>query len=358
MKSGQNLPRPLWDGTIDQEGEGSKGRSIADRDTLLNLEASHPTSAVYRETQPYALEKLRDIRSYLWSYSVILNKNVPGHFALVDGFSGPGIVDLRGALLGGQRRLDSGPSVGDLALGSPFLALTNRPHFPAVYLLEKDPLTLEALKVRTDAYYPGRAHVECEDANSRLPDLARELGESNTPTLFILDPEGLELWMSTIYGIAKNCPKAEILVLYPSYMAVARCYKRQDIWPTLDRFFGDDFRADPDEGWRLQVEFTRALIDKEDYLPDAVHEKLFRYYQSQVESAGFQYVVPSSVIKTGQNRPLYHLLFAGNNQTGGKIIADIFKPRRFPPRPQKETRPTFFHQESGPSGVSELHPTV
>jgi three-Cys-motif partner protein len=166
------------------------------------------------------------------------------------------------------------------------------------------------------------------------------------------------LWMRTLYGIAHGCPKAEVLVLYPSYMAVARCYTKRDTWATLDRFFGDDMRADPDQGWRLQVEFTKALIDKDDYLPGAVHEKLFRYYQSQLEGAGFKFVVPSSVVRTGDNRPLYHLLFAGNNQTGGKIISDIFKPRRPPPKEQKGTRPTFFRQGRDQRGASAPRPIV
>jgi three-Cys-motif partner protein len=321
---------PFSAGTLDSTGQGSKNRTIAERKALLESEAFFPVSKVYRPIQRYGLQKLASIRKYLWSYSVILNRHVRRNFAIVDGFSGPGILDLRPAPPEGTSRLDESVTPDELALGSPLLALSNHPNFPTVHLVEKESQEFDALRDRVDAYYPGRTELHHADANKALPEIAARLGSRGTRTLFILDPEGLELEMRTLYGIRANCATAEILLLYPSYMAVARCIRVPSTWNRLNRFFGDETLEDPSEGWetflhRFLEGRAEELSDDEEAGPmHDLHTELLNYYQSRLGGAGFEVVLRSPVVRSDHRRPLYHLVFAGNNETGGKIMRDIF----------------------------------
>ena len=332
---GTSRAGPFYTGVLDTQGTGSKALTIAEREALLESERTSPASAVYRPSKPHTAEKLEFIRGYLGAYSVIQNAHYRRRFAYVDALAGPGIVDFRPRLPAGQTALSPDPAPGDLALGSPLLALSNHPHFPVVRLIEQSAGAYAALKSRVDAYYPGRGLLLKGDCNCLLTNVALNVNSLADKGLFLLDPEGLEVRFETIRKIKRFFAGAELLVLYPTFMAVARCIVHRQSFRKLDHFFGDE----GDEGvsrWAEIAELGREgmLGDPEetDWDEDPpvgennpVHERLREHYVSQLRSAGYSSVAVSPVVRSSSGRPLYNMIFAGNNETGAKIIGEIFR---------------------------------
>lgn len=302
---------------LDSDGKGSKERTRADREALLHREMYQDrVSEVFRPTGRYGLQKLHTLRGYLWSYSVIMAKRFPNKFAYVDAMSGPGFLRVGDynpsqlTLAFGDDGVATAPPKQEVVLGSPMLALSNRPHYPAVYLVEDHRETYKALKARADHYYPGRAVIEDGDCNVLAPKFAAEL--SNYHSFFFLDPEGLELDFATILAIRQNCPASELFILYPYHMAVHRCLNHEDSEDRLDRFFGT-----PD--WRgLRDELAQTHATQEE-----AAKRFLAFYMGLVNKAGYRYVHPTDVIRSDKERKLYFLLFAGNNQTGNNILKDV-----------------------------------
>lgn len=344
---------PFFSGTLDREGTGSAKRTSEERNALLREEISSPRSTVYRPIKRYGLLKLTSIRSYLWSYSLILNKFFPLHFGVVDGFAGPGVLDLRPEPPEFVRRLDAAPAAPELTLGSPLLELSNHPHFPVVHLVEKRPGTYDALRARVESYYPRRASLHKGDSNELIPKIAESLSESAARALFVLDPEGLELKMRTLHALRTRYAGAEVLVLYPSYMAVARCIRVRNTWARLREFFGDDLSDGPAGGWEAvmhRFDDDPAWVSEENAETPlrALHEELLEYYKNRLRAAGFERVLSSPVVRNDIQRPLYHLVFAGNNETGAKIMRQIFGSDV---KPKNQWRLGAFHPKSDRQGV-------
>lgn len=298
--------------TFSAEGKGSQERTRLERlDLLWRERDGDRVSDVFRSTGEYGREKLRKIRGYVYSYSVILNTHFPHKFAYIDGEAGPGFLTIGDVPDPKQRTLfDNSPAKPKVVLGSPFLALSNYPNFPSIHLVELDKKIHEALQKRVDHYYPGRAEVTRGDCNVEVPKIAAGL-PAGTKAFFFLDPMGLELEMDTIRATAKACPGAELLILYPYHMAVRRCLNHAQSEGALDAFFGDDT-------WkkiRDAVDASQGKYDKESIL--------LQLYMAKVKAAGFKHVVATDTVSADDGRDLYYLIFATNNSTGLKIFVDI-----------------------------------
>lgn len=324
------LRPPFFTGRLDYDGTGSERRTDEERHDLRKCEAEKPVSTLYRSALSHSLQKTQAIAKYVRSYSLIMNRYYQGNYTVVDGFAGPGILDLRGRVSQKQVRLIDGVTFSEIEIGSPLLLLSNHPSIPQIHLVELDEECFKALQDRVSAYYPGRANLYNEDANVVLPRIATGIGSGKS--LFLLDPAGLDLRMKTIFEVASACSGSEVLILYPTYMGVARAINVQGVPRKLDAFYGDDFLGGDveDDGWRHRMKEWRedkAALGEElddEGTPWDLHAGLFVLYQERLKLAGFKYVTTSPVVRSPRNRPLYHLVHAGNNDTGSRIMSDIF----------------------------------
>ncbi|MCI4324870.1 MAG: three-Cys-motif partner protein TcmP [Thermoplasmata archaeon] len=325
---------PFFKGILDTSGIGSQARTRLERDLLLESERLFPASSFYRRVRPHSAEKLAAVRGYMWSYSAIMNKKHPKSFAFVDALAGPGVLDLREGLQKGQKVLEEDVLPGELALGSPLLALSNHPNYPELRLVEASLQPFKALSARVEAYYPGRTTVERGNCNLLLPWIAADLATRMDHALVLLDPEGLEVEFKAIREIRRALPKAEILVLYPSFMAVARCIVHRPSFSKLTRFFGDDINEGA-PSWMDICELAHEgmlgsaderLLDEEPGVgADApVHEALRAHYTKRLAQTGCTHIEVSPVVRSRAGRPLYHLILASTNATAARIGGDIF----------------------------------
>lgn len=84
----------------------------------------------------------------------------------------------------------------------------------------------------------------------------------------------------------------------------------------MTAFWGDD-------SWREIVHSARATLFEE-YPEKAQGQAIVGAYCERLKAvAGFPYVPNPVLMTSGNNAPLYYIIFASHNRTGNKIAADI-----------------------------------
>jgi len=235
--------------------------------------------------------------------------------AYVDLYSGPGCNVIKGT---GERRL-----------GSPVIALTVASQlagsidlkYPARPLLQfffndLDPEHVEQLRSIANLHFPDAViNFSANDANKEIFNILSKL-HSKTPTFFVLDPEGSELYWSTIKAIAKK-ERADVLINLP-LGGLKRLMGRGDeiSHNHVSRVFGTD-------DWKPIAKRARGRISD---------RELLDLYLSRLEGLGFQVASSGSfslerLATNTKNVPLYYLIFAAKGPKTAlalKIARSIF----------------------------------
>jgi three-Cys-motif partner protein len=254
--------------------------------------------------------KLEIVRKYGKAYSTILH-NQPGlRHAYIDAFAGAGAYLSK--------------TTGGFVLGSPLNALEVKPPFEQHYFIDIDHVKVNTL--RTFVGERPDVHVYDGDCNELLVDqiFPRVRYEDHWRGLCLLDPYGLHLDWKVIETAGKM-GSVEIFLNFPMLDAnrnallldPSKTDRRQVA--RLTRFWGD-------ESWRGVVYRTDEVF-KVEYKVRASYSALVAAFRRRLEEvAGFEYVPEPVVMRTmGSSEPiLYYLFFASPNQTGAKIVGEIF----------------------------------
>jgi three-Cys-motif partner protein len=254
--------------------------------------------------------KLDIVREYATAYSVIMNKQacIRRHL-YIDGFAGPGVHISR--------------ETREFIPGSPLNALNIDPPFKEFHFIDLDGGRAQSLRELAG----GRKDVFVHEA-----DCNRVLLESVFPlakyedyrrALCLLDPYGLHLdWQ--VISTAGQMRSIEVFLNFPLMdMNMNVFWKnpdkvRADQVARMNAFWGD-------HSWR-DVAYTRTpglFGDMEEKADSDVIAEAFRERLRKV--AGFTYVSPAMPMRNTTGAVVYYLFFASPNETGAKIVKDIFK---------------------------------
>lgn len=222
------------------------------------------------------------------------------HRAYVDLFAGPGCNFVR--------------ETGQKLPGSPLIALqaTTRkaptlklkyPQYPIAqfYFNDLDKNNVEQLKLIADRCFPQlNVYYSIRDANTHARSILKTINE-NTPTFFVLDPEGSELYWSTIETIAQK-HRAEVLI----NLAIGG----------LKRLMGKDDAASHDRVTRVFGTDEWITIARRYDGGRISDRELLNLYQKRLEKLGFHVATSESgfslerIVTNTKNVPLYYLIFA------------------------------------------------
>lgn len=174
--------------------------------------------------------------------------------------------------------------------------------------------------------FPDRdLRVVAGDCNETIPRVLAELREADlawAPTFAFLDPDGMELHWDTIQALADHKRgkkyKVELWVLFntPGLMRVLR----KDI-NTLGpheealatRLFGT-------ERWTA----IQALRFEDDIEPPEAREEFVNLFRWQLEQdLGYRWT-HALEIKNLRGHPIYHMVFATDNEAGNRIMTDLY----------------------------------
>jgi len=259
----------------------------------------------YREIPSYGDKKLRIMAKYLYAYSTIVSKYFRRFWYLETG-AGPGVCMIRRS----SRHV----------LGTPFLALTNKPSFTDFRLIEHKPELADALRERIGAYLPrldAKKIVRTGDCNVLFGGILDEIPVYD-PFLLFMDSEGLETKWHTVIVPACQRKHVDLLINFPYDDAIHR-----NLWRLEQP--GSNFEQEVNEfmppgDWRTCVDDNYS---SDSVCNDVLREGFIDLYESGLRGLGMNYIVTSPPIKNRRNTPVYSFIFASKNRVAGKIMGEI-----------------------------------
>ena len=253
--------------------------------------------------------KLDIVKKYVAAYSTIMNKqpSIRGYY-YIDGFAGAGVHLSK--------------STKEFVLGSPANALNVTPPFTGYHFIDLDGDKAELLK-ELSKNNP-RVSIYEEDCNKILLEEIFPLVKYSEykRALCLLDPYKLNLNWEVIYAAGQS-KTIEIFLNFP-----VMDMNRNILWNNPDKvgqkqlgrmnaFWGD-------ESWR------EAAYEKQQGLFEAIEEKTSNRIIAEAfrerlnKTAGFSYVPEPIPMRNTKGATIYYLFFASPNETGGKIVKEIF----------------------------------
>ena len=259
--------------------------------------------------------KLDIIKEYANTFTTIMkSQEWCKGYVYIDAFAGPGIHISR--------------QTGEFVQGSPLNALEIDNSFTEYHYIDIDKEKAETLKRLTG----DRTNINIyqEDCNEVLVKkiLPTLQYESKKRALCILDPYGLHLHWETIITAAK-LRTTEIFLNFP-LMDMNRNVLHKDL-----------LSADPDQIERMNKfcgtdEWQEILYEEAKQLSlfgdtDRIkivnsNIKLGEWFKKErlQKVAGFKFVPEPMLMRNSKGGPLFFLFFASHNETGKKIVTDIF----------------------------------
>jgi three-Cys-motif partner protein len=252
--------------------------------------------------------KLEHLDAYLQAYVTATKRW--GERYYIDGFAGCGDCQL--------------DSVQSLVDGSAWRALRAIPPFSACFFVEQDTSSARHLRQRIEREQIGNAHVFVGDCNELIPAEVLPRISRQAPSFAFLDPTGLQLHWETVVALASHRSlsqyKMELLILYPYDMAINRNLFKTGSYAALDRFYGGR------DTWRDQLEASQQGRESE----DGRRTRFVELYKRDLRRLGYKFVDSFGPLYDGKN-PKYHVIFAGDNETGSRIMHDVWAKTRFVP---------------------------
>ncbi len=262
---------------------------------------------------PWSEVKLDILREYAVPYSQILTAKGFDHL-YIDGFAGPGAHVLR--------------STGAIVQGSPLNALDTQPPFTEYHFIDADPARVSQLRE-----YAGKrpdVHIYTGDCNEILlrEVFPRARYEDYKRALCVLDPYNIDL----SWEVVAQAGSMKSLEIFLNFMVGAdmnrnvlltRPEKADRVQVArMTRFWGDDswvevvYRDDP-QG-HLWGDAEKVKVE------DANRKIAEAYRRRLIDLAGFRFAPAPLPFRNSLGATIYYLFFASPDQTGDKIVRQIF----------------------------------
>jgi three-Cys-motif partner protein len=255
--------------------------------------------------------KLDILKRYWPEYTkIVKSQSWKFHTVYVDAFAGSGKHLSR--------------TTGEFVMGSPARALAVEPPFDEYHFIDLDDEKIRSLEelasARPDVHVH---HGDCNDVLIR--DIyPRAQYKQYRRALCLLDPYSLQLDWSVI-AAAGEMKSVEIFLNFP-IMDINRAVLHSGASETkinqMDRFWGDD-------SWRTAAYREEpTLFGDIDKVKAENHELVEAFRERLRKSGNFKFVPKPLAMKNSTRATVYYLFFAGNNETGNKIVDWIFNDYR------------------------------
>jgi three-Cys-motif partner protein len=270
----------------------------------------------YNNIGPWTEVKLDILRKYAAPYSRIVTANRFYHL-YIDAYAAGGSHISR--------------TTGEVVPGSPLIALATEPPFRECHFIDADVTRVDQLKHhtanRTDV------HVHSGDCNEILirDVFPRSRYEDRRRALCLLDPYNIDLRWEVI-ATAGQMKSIEVFLNFMVMdmnmnILLRNPAKAEPVQVArMDRFWGDG-------SWRNAAYEANPqghlFGDAADVKVDDANEKISEAYRRRLtDVAGFAYAPQPLRFVNRLGRTIYYLFFASANQTGKKIVEDIFRRHR------------------------------
>jgi len=253
--------------------------------------------------------KLDIVRKYASAYSRIMNtqRSIKNHL-YIDAFAGPG--------------LHVSKQTGEFVPGSPLNALAITPRFKEVHLIDLHGGKAKELR-RLVGSQKGVFIYEGDSNDVLLHQVfPRCRYEDYNRALCLLDPYALNVdW--TVLETASQMKSIEIFYNFMIMDANMNVFWRNpekvatNQIERMDKVWGD-------RSWQ-EAAYRKTLTLFGDKEEKAANEAIAEAFRKRLQDvAGFKYVPHPIPMRNEKGAVLYYLFFGSQNQTGARIVKDIF----------------------------------
>ena len=270
-------------------------------------------SLQFDEINYWSEVKLDIVRKYAKAYSTILaNQPSIKGYLYVDAFAGAGTHISK--------------ATGEDVEGSPVIALKTEPPFSELHFIDLDGNRVSELERL--AAGDRRVQVHQGDCNNVLLQkvLPRCRYEDYRRALCLLDPYKLNIdW--AVLQTAGSMKSVEVFYNFMIMDANRNVFMRDPnkVAPQnaarMDAVWGDG-------SWRTAVYRTTPDLFG-DHEEKTTNEEIAEAFRRRLKTvAGFKYVPLPMPMRNSKGAVVYYLYFASQNETGGKIVSEIFNTYR------------------------------
>lgn len=276
---------------------------------------------------PWTEKKLEAFSKYVWSYLTIMKKFPYWKTIYFDGFAGSGTrekqvnSDLMRQLKITEEEERTYKGAAERVLGLQELG------FDFYYFIDKNENSLSKLKAKLDEKFKNRTIVyRSGDANHQISELAKALKSKEYAALVFLDPFGMQISWNSIAEL-KNT-RSDVWILVPTGVIVNRLLDRKgklQFSEKLESFFGlpiDQIKTYFYEEQKVQTLFGEAELVTKVSQPIT---KIARLYAERMKTIWKHVTDEPLILKNSTGSPIFHFVFASNNQNAEKIAKQIIQ---------------------------------
>ncbi len=259
--------------------------------------------------------KLDIVREYAQAYSRVMSKQASiRRYLYVDGFAGAGVHISK--------------QTGEFIPGSPLNALNIEPQFTEYHFIDLDGGKAEHLRQLASQNH--RVTVHEGDCNSILLDevFPRARWNDFHRAMCLLDPYALNLNWEVLHTAGQQRSIEIFLNFMVMDMNMNVLWRNPDnVAPAqiarMDAFWGDNT-------WRrILYHRPRGLLPGFDFEEKASNQEVAEAFRERLQkAAGFQFVPQPIPMRNTRGAVVYYLFFASPNETGARIVGDIFNKYR------------------------------
>lgn len=273
-------------------------------------------------------KKLNAFSKYVSSYLTIMKRNLYWKIIYFDGFAGSGDrekgenSDLIKQLKITREQEQTYKGAAERVLSLP------GPGFDYYYFIDKNEQSLRKLKEKFDKTFKDKKiEYRTADANEQLKKLAQALKTKKYAALIFLDPFGMQINWESIAELKKT--RSDVWILVPTGIVINRLLDRSGeikFPKKLESFFGlpiEAIKAHFYEQKERQTLFgeQEKIITK---VSRPIH-KIAMLYVHQLKTIWKHITEEPLVLKNSNGVPIFHFVFASNNETAKKIAKQIIQ---------------------------------
>lgn len=277
---------------------------------------------------PWTEKKLDAFSKYVWSYLTIMKKNPYWKTIYFDGFAGSGTKEKVQTDLYKQLHISKQEEETYKGAAERVLTLDDNLAFNYYYFIDKDENSLRKLEKKLESIKDRKKEFRSGDMNDQIVNLAKALQDKNKKlaALVFLDPFGMQIKWDSIKELQGT--RSDVWILVPTGVIVNRLLDRAGklkFSNKLESFFGLPIREIKEYFYKTKI--TQTLFGEEEIVTKVSEpiEKIAKFYVARMKTI-WEYVTEEPlVLKNNNGTPLFHFVFASNNQNALKIAKQIIK---------------------------------
>lgn len=281
---------------------------------------------------PWTEKKLTAFSKYVSSYLSIMNKNPYWETIYFDGFAGSGNRKEKcNSPLFEQLRITLQEDHVYKGSAERVLKIKNDFSFNHYYFIDTNEESLKKLEMKLNSV-PGvdakKLNFRPGDCNKWLYELSKALNRGKYAALVLLDPFGMQISWDAIASLKGT--RSDIWILVPTGVIVNRLLNRNGELKQIEKlqsFFGLSEKEIRNLFYTKEIQST--LFGEEEITNKIIRpiEKIAKVYISQMKTI-WDYVTEDPLILcNSRGVPIFHFIFASNNEFAAKIAGQIIKSR-------------------------------